>query len=384
MRRFLLCAWLLQLFLLTPTAVLAETPTTNPPPSQVGDDLCTADYQINHWGSCPLYGPGGFAQREHQYDLPSVLSPLATLPIPAPTVPPLSYTYAKVTAPDSQVFLSPQDALNGIVERTLGKGYIYVSYNNLVSAGGQQFMRINNGEYVKAADVATVTPSNYQGISLAKQPERSFAWVVRPFQPRLTPEGRVNPAATPLVRYDIVQIYGKEKHGQYDWYLVGRDQWVEQRNLGVVDVTAPPTGITGNAKWISVNLFEQTMAVYEGTRMVYASLVSSGLGAWPTRPGTYQIYKKLENTNMSGAFAADKGDYYFVEDVPWVMYFDQSISFHGTYWHDKYGFQESHGCVNLSPKDSLWLYNWANVGTTVVVYDPSGRTPSTPWTGGGP
>ena len=33
----------------------------------------------------------------------------------------------------------------------------------------------------------------------------------------------------------------------------------------------------------------------------------------------------------------------------------------------------SHGCVNLSIGDSHWLYDWANVGDSVYVYDPSGR-----------
>jgi lipoprotein-anchoring transpeptidase ErfK/SrfK len=139
-----------------------------------------------------------------------------------------------------------------------------------------------------------------------------------------------------------------------------------------------------SGKWIAVNLFEQTMAVYEGQRMIYASLVSSGLGAWPTRPGTFQIYSKLPETKMSGAYARDKSDFYYLEDVPWTMYFDQSIALHGAYWHDGYGFRKSHGCVNLSPADSVWLYNWAEIGTTVYVYDPSGETPTDLPAGGGP
>ena len=126
------------------------------------------------------------------------------------------------------------------------------------------------------------------------------------------------------------------------------------------------------------------MAVYEGERLVYATLVSSGLGAWPTRPGLFQIYSKLESTKMSGAYAADKSDFYYLEDVPWTMYFDQSIALHGAYWHDGYGFPKSHGCVNLAPKDSRWLYGWAEIGTTVYVYDPSGLTPTDIVPGGGP
>jgi len=367
--RITLCAILLGLFFSTPAAFAHS------------GDLCAADYQIAHRGECPPYGPGAYAERRRLYDLPAELPPLATLPI-EPLSPLLVHAYAKVTTPDTPVFAAPEDSAAGAVKRALGKGFIYVSIGRAVEYNGEEFIRINNGEYVRRGDLSLVGPSDYQGIRLAAQPERPFAWVVRPFKPRLTPNGAVNTDAAPLKRYDIVQIYGKEHAGKYDWFLVGRDQWVEQRNLGIVEVQPPPEGVSG--KWIAVNLYEQTMAVYEDERLVYASLVSSGLGAWPTRPGLYQIYSKLDNTKMSGAFAADKSDYYYLEDVPWVLYFDQGISFHGTYWHDKFGFQQSHGCVNLSPKDSRWLYEWADVGVTVYVYDPSGRTPTTPWTGGGP
>jgi len=380
MRRLFICAAIIGLFLATSSVASADTTTPDSGTHDSGD-LCTVDYQLTHPGECPLLGPGGSAERRRLYDLPANLPPLATLPL-KPLNPLLTHTYAKVTTVGTPVFSSPEDAVAGKVKRTLPKGFIFVSIGRVVEYNGQEFIRINNGEYVRRGDLSLVTPSEFQGIALAEQPKRPFAWVIRPFKPRLTPGGAVNPTGTLLERYDIVQIYAREHFGEYDWYLVGRDQWVEQRNLGVVELQHPPEGVTG--KWIAVNLFEQTMAVYEGERLVYASLVSSGLGAWPTRPGLFEIDSKLDNTNMSGAFAADKSDYYFIEDVPWVLYFDQGISFHGTYWHDGYGFRKSHGCVNLSPRDSRWLYEWAEVGATVYVYDPSGETPTTPWTGGGP
>lgn len=379
MRRLIICIVLLST-LFTSLPVQADSASPEPG-TTVSDDLCPVDNQSTKPGACSLYGPGGQAFRNRLNELSDNPTPLAYT-VPTPNEPIITHTYAKVVNPDTQVFNSPADGVAGNVARTIGHGYIYVSYGNFVNVGDQQFIRINNGEYVKAGQLATATPSSFQGIALTQQPERPFAWVVRPFDPRLLPGGLKNPTAKSLERYDIVQIYGKVHYGEYDWYLIGHNQWVEQRNLGVVEVTAPPEGVTG--KWISVNLFEQTMAVYEGTRMVYASLVSSGLGAWPTRPGLHQIFKKMDITDMTGAFAADKSDYYYIEDVPWVMYFDDGISFHGTYWHNKFGFQQSHGCVNLSPKDSRWLYDWASVGTYVYVYDPSGRTPTTPWTGGGP
>ena len=107
--------------------------------------------------------------------------------------------------------------------------------------------------------------------------------------------------------------------------------------------------------------------------MVYTSLISSGVGQWVTHPGLFQIYEKLLKDDMGGAFAADQSDFYLIEDVPWVMYYDGSRALHGAYWHTKFGYQKSHGCVNLSPRDALWLYEWADTETWVWVHDPSGQ-----------
>ena len=120
-----------------------------------------------------------------------------------------------------------------------------------------------------------------------------------------------------------------------------------------------------------MNLYEQSLAAYEDGQMVYATLVSSGLNRWPTRPGSFRIYDKLTLDHMSGAFESDKSDYYSLEDVPWVMYFDGERALHGAYWHDGFGYKRSHGCVNLSPSDAYWLYQWAGMGTRVQVYDSS-------------
>ncbi|MDH5606298.1 MAG: L,D-transpeptidase, partial [Anaerolineae bacterium] len=118
--------------------------------------------------------------------------------------------------------------------------------------------------------------------------------------------------------------------------------------------------------------------VYQDNRMIYATLVSSGLPGWWTRPGLFQVYEKLESTLMTGSLEADRSDYYYLEDVPWTMYFDQKRAFHGAFWHNNFGFENSHGCANLSPGDSRWLFQWANLGDWVYVWDPSGQTPTDP------
>lgn len=136
-------------------------------------------------------------------------------------------------------------------------------------------------------------------------------------------------------------------------------------------------GVT-NGRWIDVNLAEQTLAVYDNHQLVFATIVSTGLAPFWTRPGLFPIYKKKALENMSGSFEADRSDYYYLENVPWTMYFDKARALHGTYWHTYFGYPQSHGCVNLSAGDSHWLFNWAKEGDWVYVHDPSGATPTDP------
>ena len=130
MRHLLLGVLLWQLLFASPAAVKADPPIADPQPQET-DDLCAPDYQLTHPAACPTFGPGAFAARSRQFDLPPNLTPLATLPL-QPLTPLLSHTYAKVTTPDTPVFASADDGANGKVLRTLGKGYIYVSINNIV------------------------------------------------------------------------------------------------------------------------------------------------------------------------------------------------------------------------------------------------------------
>jgi lipoprotein-anchoring transpeptidase ErfK/SrfK len=138
-------------------------------------------------------------------------------------------------------------------------------------------------------------------------------------------------------------------------------------------------------RWIEVNLYEQTMAVYDQRELVFATLIASGVEPFWTRPGLFQVTEKLETTPMRGAFEADRSDAYYLEDVPWTMYFDQARALHGAYWRANLGFPQSHGCVNLTVGDSRWIFDWANVGDYVYVWDPSGTTPTDPsvYTSGG-
>jgi lipoprotein-anchoring transpeptidase ErfK/SrfK len=135
-----------------------------------------------------------------------------------------------------------------------------------------------------------------------------------------------------------------------------------------------PAGVTGN-RWIEVNLEQQTLSVYDNNRLVFATMTSTGVASFWTRPGLFQIYEKKPTETMSGSTEADRSDYYYLQDVPWTMYFDEQRALHGAYWHNMFGYTMSHGCVNLSVGDAHWLYDWAKLKDFVYVYDPSGMTP---------
>ena len=71
-------------------------------------------------------------------------------------------------------------------------------------------------------------------------------------------------------------------------------------------------------------------------------------------------------------------NFYYLENVPWTMYFDKARALHGAYWRARMGYPQSHGCVNLTPGDAHWLFDWAKIGDWVYVHDPSGQTPTDP------
>ncbi len=122
-----------------------------------------------------------------------------------------------------------------------------------------------------------------------------------------------------------------------------------------------PDRVDAGERWIDVDLSTQTTHAYEGDTLIRSFVVSTGTWQTPTVTGTYRIYVKYESADMYGA------DYY-LSGVPYVMYFYEGYGLHGTYWHSNFGTPMSHGCVNLSPADAAWLFDFARVGTAVNIH----------------
>jgi hypothetical protein len=322
--------------------------------------------------------------------------PTSTPTEPAPTIDPnmpfpgvkpdasLAYTnnaYAQVVTDFAPVYASLEDAVAGkpVLEK-MEPGFEYVTYLDTVVVDEARYYMVEYGRWMTANDLSRVSgASTFQGFEFSQPPIRPFGWVLFERQSKATPGFAVkDETGFNYVRYQVVEIFEVAEIDGADWYLVAPDEWLEGRLVaGVFPNTTPPEGVE-NGRWIEVNLEQQTAVVYEDAELVFATVIASGVpGQW-TQPGLFQAYKKVADETMSGSFTADRSDYYYLEGVPWTVYFDQARAFHGTYWHNAFGVPQSRGCVNLSTGDSHWVFDWIQEGDWIYVWDPSGETPTDP------
>lgn len=285
------------------------------------------------------------------------------------------FTYAQVITANALVYADPS---HEAPTRSFGAGYLWVSLaaSAPITYAGQSWYQINAGEYVRSDYLRLYQPSTFQGVALAAHPAYPFGWLVYGTHVATSPGLAPATSTTYLRRYTPVTVYEEQQVDAWRWYRVGEAAWVEQRKLGLVIPISRPDGITATEKWIDVNLYEQTLAAYEGDRMVYATLVSSGLPRWPTQQGLFRVWGKLQAGRMTGGFGG--ADYYFLEDVPWTLYFTEGYALHGAYWHDRFGFRHSHGCVNMPLADAQWLFDWVTPATSAYNWSlPTTEDPGT-------
>lgn len=363
--------WVLVLWVtLPPTTSLSAPPpaaSAQASPALFAEPgLCSPLMQLQDPQGCGAVGPGHYVSLLANAGVTVPHPPLSI----TPTRPYLGLTpdaYAQIITDTAPVYRSPYEALAGWQPlRNFEKGFEYVSLQGETVVGGQTFYQINAGEFMRGSDLKVVRPSSFQGQFFSTPPQAPVGWLINTVQPSAAPGQPPDPNAAYVGRYQFFQVAGAERVGEWDWYLIGPGQWVEQRNVALTQ-PHPPPGSPDPV--IAVDTYEQSMGVYQGGVLIFATLISSGSRYFPTRPGTFQVWARADEIKMSGAYFTDRSDYYFLEDVPWTMFYDGDRALHGAYWHDHFGIRGSHGCVNLSPRDARWLFGFASTGTTVIVFN---------------
>ena len=345
-----------------------------------GLPLCLPDVYLSQPTDCLLLGPAKTLTdmaRNGEFYPPRPL-PAAH---PSPVLVNSPVKIAKLNGDPlvpAEIYNSLDDAVAGTnPSRSIpaGRGLHYVSYVAEALVNGKAFVELKSGEWMRASPAGF---SSFQGLLFSKTPATAFGWVIDNIKARSAPSftaaevGDIIYSQTPEQIYEIKEVDGME------WYRIGTDEWVPflKARRAWVDTT-PPQGVTGN-RWIEIDLYDQIAMVYDNRQLVFATLVSTGVAPLYTRPGLFHVVQKKPLETMTGAFDADKMDYYYLEDVPWTMYFDENRALHGAYWRPWFGVAGTHGCVNFSLGDANWLYQWAKQGDPVYVWDPSGQTPTDP------
>jgi hypothetical protein len=186
----------------------------------------------------------------------------------------------------------------------------------------------------------------------------------------------------------VLKVGGRVEHDGITWYKIVFDEWLRypERLQGDWYVSAEFVEVlldegdktvwedgkaSTTGQKIIVDRSEQKLYAYSGEELFMEALISTGLELTPTPRGTFTIYKKTPSRYMQGPLPGliDQ-QAYDLPGVPWNLYFTQEGAvIHGAYWHKSFGRPYSHGCVNLAPEEARTLYNWAQLGTKVIVRD---------------
>lgn len=235
--------------------------------------------------------------------------------------------------------------------RTLRQGSGFVVRPVVAGEGGPY--RPTRLGFLPAASMRMVRPSGLEGVSLSGSVSLPVSWVSGATawvhsQPSRATAHRVGG----LKAYSQVTVEETRKVGRTTFVRVGPHRWVLGDLVRTARKRTRPPGVDEGARWIHVSLRAWTLVAYQGDSPVYAALISRGFN---TPRGKFTITKKAAVRTLRFESRAGEVE---MEAVPWVMYFKPRFAFHTAYWHDGFGARASHGCINLSPADARWLFDW--------------------------
>ena len=108
----------------------------------------------------------------------------------------------------------------------------------------------------------------------------------------------------------------------------------------------------GAGKHVEVDISKQVMALADGGKAKYVFHVSTGAAATPSDQGGYTFYSKSPGFNSLGMY--------------YSVYYNKGEATHG--YHSVPPYPASHGCIRNPIPDSIFIYNWIDLGDKMFVY----------------
>jgi lipoprotein-anchoring transpeptidase ErfK/SrfK len=204
--------------------------------------------------------------------------------------------------------------------------------------------------------------SEHHGVEVGKGLEFPFALVRKETAKLKRYDNGKLVDAGPAEYWSVLKLTGKQSFFQHRLYFETADgKYISDQDASRLDQAKkmPAWGKNGE-RWFDVNISKQTLVAYEGTRAVFATLISTGEAGLEdpertksTKRGIFRIHTKHVSTTMDSDAV---GEEFELRDVPYVQYFEEGYALHGAYWHDRFGTPKSHGCINLTPEDARRLF----------------------------
>lgn len=165
-------------------------------------------------------------------------------------------------------------------------------------------------------------------------------------------------------RHQAIPLEGRYRtiHKQR-YYQTYEGHWVRHRDMiTVLDRGQLPDFATGKRRWIDVSLANQTLTLFEGKKVVYTTLISSGRDRIgdpaegpSTKQGVFHIRRKAVRQDLDDREAHMK---HSVGDAPWFMEFEEGFALVGAYWLSRYGESRLYHHIGLSPVDARFIFRW--------------------------
>ncbi len=137
----------------------------------------------------------------------------------------------------------------------------------------------------------------------------------------------------------------------------------------------------GPNQLIVVSIQAQRLTAFDRGQVVVDTLVTTGRSTLPTDIGAMRVWKKDSPWTMQSPWPKGSPDWYPDTQVRMVVWFtkngeglhDASWQPPGTYGPgSQNGPYSSHGCIHVPPAAETTLFNWAQIGTPVVVIPGDG------------
>lgn len=252
-----------------------------------------------------------------------------------------------------------------------------VAYSRSFDADGRTYVLAHDRALLPKDRLKPYPRSPFHGVELGKDASLPLAFFRRKDRPQYTRDagGSFTKTADVWPRLSFVELTGKEEKRGKDTFLETKDRgrWVHADDAVVPVASTPPSDkrddVTGpkagRRTWLEVSVLGGWMLAYEGSKPIFATLMSPGRGGIPyegvdaietasTPTGTFRVDGKFTTATM----VSSTNELIVHTEVQFVQNFHGPHALHGAYWHDVWGELKSGGCVNLSPMDAKRIFEW--------------------------